>query len=171
MAESKITILPYTHYEQGKDFCGPASLRILLSFFGKTYSEEELARLCGAKLEVGTEQTGLIAGAKAVGAHVFAKEHGTIEELEYFIKTEKLPVIVDWFDVDDGHYCVVVGMTEKDLILADPSKTEKERRISKEFFPKVWFGFIGDDNAIASWGWYMVATFDERKFNIAGTYY
>ncbi|MBI5369845.1 hypothetical protein HZA85_01455 [Candidatus Uhrbacteria bacterium] len=33
------------HFLQTAGLCGPASLKILLSYFAKTYSEEELAKL------------------------------------------------------------------------------------------------------------------------------
>src|SRR3989344_3489659 len=65
--------LKYVHFPQSESFCGPASLRILLSHFSKNYSEEDMAKITDATKEYGTEHDGLIKGAKALGSHVFAK--------------------------------------------------------------------------------------------------
>lgn len=170
--------LPYKHYPQSEAYCGPASLRILLSYFDKNYSEDELARLCRTTREEGTEHQGMIDGARAVGGFVFAKENGKINEIEYFVTKKKLPLIVGWFDRDGDHFSVVVGTTKKHLIFADPGWNSKRRYIEKELFTKtplsngVWFDFVGLDSKIVSWGWYMVVTFDKQKFDLpGGTYY
>lgn len=161
------------HFDQSVGYCGPASLKILFSHFGKgdNYTEEQLAQLCTATHEIGTEHEGLIQAAKEIGGYVFAKENGTIEELEYFLKEEKLPVIIGWFDVNDDHYSVLVSITEKNLIIVDPAVNEPERWIDKATFPSIWFDFIGKDNRTVSWGWYMVITFEKKKFKIKDGYY
>lgn len=159
------------HFIQTAGLCGPASLKILLSYFGKTYSEAELAALAQATMDGGTEHEGMIAAIKSLDGYVFVKEEGTIEELEYLVRTEKLPVIIGWFDMDGDHYSVVVNVTEKNVIIVDPSEDEAERWIDKEIFPNIWFDFIGKNNRIVSWGWYMVVTFEKRKFNIKGGHY
>jgi hypothetical protein len=135
----KIDPLPVvpTAQEDGPT-CGPRSLKIVLDHFGRTwrgkpYTEKMLADLCGCT-EDGTEHAGLIRGAKAVGANVFAKEHGTIDELRHFILRERLPVIVGWWagaertlseiiddnDVDEGHFSVAMHLTKAQIWLADP---------------------------------------------------
>lgn len=160
------------HFLQTAGLCGPASLKILLSNFGKTYSEEELAKLGGATVEEGTEHEGMISTVKELNGFVFVKENGTIEELEHFVKKEKLPVIIGWFDEDEDHYSVVVNVTEKNVIICDPQKKEAERWLDRTVFPRIWFDFIGKDNKIVSWGWYMVVTFQKRRFpEIKGGHY
>lgn len=160
--------IPVKHFLQSAGLCGPASLRILLSYFGKSYSEVELAQLAQATLEHGTEHEGMIAAVKTIGGFVFAKEGGTVEELEYLVKKERLPVIIDWFDRDGDHYSVIVNVTDKNIIIVDPATNEPERWLERKTFPQTWFGFVGKDNKAVSWGWYMVATFQERKFDIKG---
>lgn len=166
-----VTNIHVKHYLQSTGLCGPSSLRILLSYFDKSYSEEELAKLAQATIDDGTEHEGMISAAKAIDAHVFVKENGTIEELEYFVKTEKLPVIVGWFDKDGDHYSVVVNVTDKNVIMVDPAADEDERWIDRAVFPKIWFDFTGKENKIASWGWYMVVTFEKKKFDVGGGHY
>lgn len=165
--------IPVAHLKQTQaGYCGPAALRILLSYFGKTYNEEQLAAFGYTTRDDGTEHEGLIQAAKQINGFVFAKDNGTMEELEYFIKQEKLPVIVGWFDEDGDHYSVVVNITEKNIILVDPDNTKQpERWLSREMFPRIWFDFIGKDSRVVSWGWHMVITFEKKKFNVKGGYY
>jgi len=168
---TKAEQMKLTHYVQSIGYCGPASLKILLSYFGKVFEEEELAKLALATRESGTEHEGMIQAIKEIGGHAFVKENGTLEELEYFVKKEKLPVIIGWFDKDGDHYSVVVNVTDKNVIIVDPAEDEPERWIDKETFPDVWFDFIGKDNRIVSWGWYMVVTFEKKKFDVKGGFY
>lgn len=163
-----IKLQPFT---QSADFCGPASLKILLSYFGKNFTEEQLAGLAHATHASGTEHEGMIGAVKELDGYVFAKEGGTIEELEYFVAKEKLPVIIGWFDKEGDHYSVVVNVTEKNVIIVDPAVNEPERWLDRQTFPKIWFDFIGQDNRVVSWGWYMVVTFAKRKFEIKNGHY
>ncbi len=172
--------IKYTHFPQrNSGFCGPASLRILLSHFNKNYSEEDLAKLCNATIEYGAEHDGLIKAVKALGGHVFAKENGTIEELRHFIKQEKLPVLIDWFDKDfdkdddyyGDHYGVIANITDKHIIVVDPASKKVKRQLDIADFPYLWFGFVGQDNRAVSWNWFMVVTFEPKQFKVLGNYY
>ena len=150
-------------FEQSEGYCGPAALKILLSYFGKDFTEDQLAQLGSATKETGTEHEGMMEAIKAIDGYVFVKENGTIEELEYFVKEEKLPVIVGWFEKDGDHYSVVANITDKNIIMVDPAVNEPERWIDRELFPRIWFDFVGKDNRTASWGWYMVVNFQKKK--------
>jgi hypothetical protein len=68
---------------------------------------------------------------------------------------------------------VVVNVTDKNIIIVDPASDEDERWIDRETFPNIWFDFNGKDNRLVEWGWYMVATFEKKKFPIikGGHYY
>jgi ABC-type bacteriocin/lantibiotic exporter with double-glycine peptidase domain len=170
--EEKIKVQPFT---QSTGLCGPASLKILLSYFGKNYTEEQLAQVAssipGLGRGGGTEHEGMVQAIKEINGFVFAKENGIIEELEYFIKEEKLPVIIGWFDRNDDHYSVVVNITDKNIIIIDPAADEPERWLDRTVFPQIWFDFVGKDSKTVSWGWYMVVTFEKKKFKIRGGYY
>ena len=134
-----------------------------------------MAKLCSATRGLGrgtgTEHEGLIEAVKEIGAYVFAKEDGTIEELEYFVREEKLPAIIGWFDKDGDHYSVVVSVTEKNIIIVDPATTEPERWLDRKTFSDIWFDFIGSDDKIVSWGWYMIVNFQKKKYKIGGGHY
>ncbi len=163
--------IKYTHFIQTDGLCGPSSLRILFSHFNKNYSEEDLAKMSDATRELGAEHDGLIKAVKALGGNVFSKENGSIEELKYFIKQEKLPVLVGWFDKDGDHYSVVANVTDKHVILVDPAYRVGKRQMDIAEFPPIWFDFVGRENRTVSWGWYMVVTFEPKQFKILGNYY
>ncbi len=163
--------LQYTHFPQSDGLCGPASLRILLSHFNKNYSEEDLAKLTDANKDYGAEHDGLIKGVKALGGFVFEKENGTIDELRYFVKEQKLPVLIDWFDKDGDHYSVIANITDKHIIIVDPASKVVKRQLDIKDFPQIWFGFVGRDNRTVSWNWYMVVTFEPKQFKVLGNYY
>lgn len=158
-------------FQQSSAFCGPASLKILLSYFGKEFTEAQLGLLCDATRESGSEHEGLVEAIKTIGGYVFVKEGGTVEELEYFIKVEKLPVIIGWFDKDGDHYSVLVNITAKNIIIVDPAVNVPERWIDKASFPSVWFDFSGKDSRTVTWGWYMVISFNKQRYKVAGGHY
>ena len=172
MNSEKIAVKKYL---QSTGLCGPASLKILLSHFGKDFSESDLAGLAsaaaGLERGMGTEHEGMINAAKAIGGFVFAKDEGTVEELGYFVVKEKLPAIIGWFDRDDDHYSVVVSITDQHIIIVDPASDEPERWLDRKTFPKIWFDFVGKDDKTVSWGWYMVVTLEKKKFEITGGKY
>lgn len=163
------------HFRQTPGFCGPAVLKILLSHFKKEdFTEEQLAKLTNATAEIGAEHEGLIQTIKELGGFVFTKENGTLGELEYFVHKEKLPVIIGWFDpLNEGdHYSIVVDLSKKHITIVDPSKFGPERKLERKSFPEFWFDFVGKENRIASWGWYMVVNFEKKRFQkIQGGYY
>ena len=160
------------HFIQSSGFCGPASLKIALSYFNKEFSEKKLTKLTKANRQFGTEHEGMIKAIKKINGYVFAKENSTINDLEYFIKKENLPVIVGWFDNDGDHYSVVFDINSKNIILADPACNQPKREIKRKIFPKIWFDFVGNKNQKVSWGWLMVIYFEKgKKFKIKGKYY
>lgn len=131
--------------------CGPASLKILLSYYGVDKDEKELARLCGTKKDLGTDDQGIKKAAESLGFKVKIKNNSSFKDIEGWLKKD-VPVIVDWFtrgrmdytdtDVADGHYSVVYGIDDKNIYLQDP-ETGSMRKLDKEDFMTVWFDFTG----------------------------
>ena len=135
-------------FRQTPGFCGPASLKMVLDYYGVSVSEAKLAKIAGATREKGTPIKGLIKAAKYFGFQVFLKEKSTPSDLRYFIK-RKIPVIVDWFFEDEGHYSVVVDVDQKNIVLMDPTLRKiliyiRRRKFSIEKFLRVWFDFPGN---------------------------
>jgi ABC-type bacteriocin/lantibiotic exporter with double-glycine peptidase domain len=133
------------------DMCGPASLKIVLDYYGINKSEKELAELCKLVPGLGVDDKSIAEAAKALGFKVEIKNESNFEDIESWLK-KGVPVIVDWFtrgrsdyddsEVPDGHYSVAIGLDENHIYLQDP-ETGGERKIDKEDFMKVWFDFSG----------------------------
>lgn len=128
-------------YLQSQGFCGPAFLKMVFDYYGVLISEKEIAKIARATKEKGTSKEGLIKAAKHFGFEVFSKEKSTFKDIRYFVK-RKIPVIVDWFFEDEGHYSVVVDIDKKNIVLMDPALKGK-RKIPLEKFFRVWFDFPG----------------------------
>ncbi len=128
-------------FRQSESFCGPASLKILLSHFEDEYTENELAALVGATRDEGTDHLGLMRGATALGFHVFAKDHGTIDELRNFVDTKRVPVIVGWWQTDGDHYSVVYRVSKDFIYLMDPSEECGSIKLKISSFLPIWYDF------------------------------
>jgi predicted double-glycine peptidase len=128
-------------FRQRPGLCGPASLKMVFDYYGVQVSEAEITKISGATKEKGVSKEGLTKAAKHFGFQVFSKEKSSLSDLKYFIK-RKIPVIVDWFFEDEGHYSVVVDIDKKNVVFRDPS-FKGLRKMPIEKFLRVWFDFPG----------------------------
>ena len=154
-----LILLPF---RQTPGLCGPASLKILLSYFEKNYSEKKLTELSHASTKTGTLHEGLIEAAKKIGARVQAKDKGTLVQLKKYIHKQKLPVLIGWFDAEPpdagDHFSVVYHITEKFIYLMDPELHSGKRKMSLKNFLEVWYDYDEDETKKIH-RWYMVITF------------
>ena len=74
-----LAITPYRQQQSG--LCGPAALKMVLSYFGIEKNEEELAMLSEATPEKGVEAQGLIHAAKQLGLQGFYKDHAMLDDI------------------------------------------------------------------------------------------
>jgi len=133
------------------DMCGPASLKIVLDYYGIDKSEQELAKLTGLAPGLGVDDKGIANATESLGLKVQIENESTFNDIEKWLQ-KGVPVIVDWFtrgrsdyedsEVADGHYSVVVGLDDEYIYLQDPEIGNK-RKIEREDFMKVWFDFTG----------------------------
>lgn len=133
------------------DMCGPASLKIVMDYYGINRNEKELAKLCNLVPGLGVDDKSIADAAKALGFKAEIKNESSFDDIENWLK-KGVPVIVDWFtrgrqdyndsEVADGHYSVVMGLDDENIYLQDP-ETGGERKINREDFMKVWFDFTG----------------------------
>lgn len=126
-------------YLQSAGLCGPACLKMVLEYFGTHKTEKELARLSGANAATGTTAENLIKAAKKLGFKAFYKDFSSIAEIKKYLD-KKIPVIVDWFSGDDGHYSVAVKIDKKFIYLQDPD-LNKINKIDLTTFQRIWFDF------------------------------
>lgn len=127
---------------QRSGFCGPAALVVVLDYFGVRVTMKKLARETGCTEEKGVEGAGLVRAAKRYGMDGWVKDKAEMADLREWVKRRQVPVIVDWFSVDDGHYSVVVDVGRKYVYLMDP-EIGKVRKLPLSTFYRVWFDFPG----------------------------
>ena len=133
-------------FRQTPGLCGPASLKMVMDYYGVSVPEKEIARVAGSTRERGTSIKGLIRAAKHFGFKVVLKKDASFRDLEYFID-RKIPVIVDWFEGGNGgHYSVVVDITKRKVVLMDPALRKillyvRRRVLTRELFYSLWFDF------------------------------
>ncbi|HEX7651414.1 MAG TPA: C39 family peptidase [Candidatus Paceibacterota bacterium] len=131
--------------------CGPASLKMVLDYFGIEKSEAELAELMG-KTDIGTSAAGFMSAAEALGFEGEVQNNSSYEDIQTRIE-RNIPVIVNWFtrgradysdsEVADGHYSVVAGLDDQDIYLQDP-EIGGLRKMRRQDFMRVWFDFEGE---------------------------
>lgn len=134
-----------------KGMCGPASLKIVLDYFGVDKSESELAELMG-KTDWGVDEKSIVTAAQSLGFKTAVKNESDFGDIQGWLD-KKVPVIVDWFTrgradypdsaIADGHYSVVAGLDDEHIYLQDP-ELGGLRTLKKEDFKKVWFDFSGE---------------------------
>lgn len=129
-------------FKQSKGFCGPASLKMVLHYWGLNKTERELGELSGCTTECGVEAEGLLRAARKLGFKGRVKDRANINDLRKYVIDKKMPVIVDWFSTDEGHYSVVVNITDDKIYMMDP-ELKKIRSLTLDAFKRVWFDFSG----------------------------
>ena len=140
---TNLKMLKVKPFKQTTGFCGPASLRIVLDYFGIKKSEKELAKLSGCSKSKGVEAESLLKATAKLGLKGFIKDFSEIKDIRKYVLKKKMPVIVDWFSVDEGHYSVVAGIDNKNIYLQDP-ELGKVRKLKIHDFKRIWFDFSGE---------------------------
>lgn len=132
--------------------CGPASLKMVLDFYGVKKTEKELARLAGWKKRLGVDDAGIKNAGEESGFTVEVTNNSDFRDIGKWLR-RGVPAIVNWFtrgrsdysdsQTADGHYSVVAGLDKKFIYLQDP-EIGKIRKIKRRDFMRVWFDFRGD---------------------------
>lgn len=134
------------------DMCGPASLKIVLGYYGVNKTEKELAEMAGLKNGLGRDEKRIKKTAEKLGFKVVIKNNSNFKDIEKWL-SKGVPVIVNWFtrgrndypesETADGHYSVVCGLDDKFIYLQDP-EIGKIRKVKRDDFMRVWFDFKGE---------------------------
>lgn len=140
-------MITLTPFKQSPGYCGPACLKMILSFYGIKKSEDELAELTKTTRDKGCSEKEIVKAAEKFGLKGFIKQNSTIKELKELNK-KGTPVIVDWFSPEEeGHYSVVVDINDKKIKIADPRFGEiKEHDI--KWFEERWYDLVEGEKII-----------------------
>lgn len=130
-------------FRQQTGHCGPASLKMVLHYYGMDKSEQELIELTDCDMDLGVEAGRLLTTAQDLGFNGYIKDTAELTDIKQEVVEYKRPVIVDWFSEDDGHYSVVVDINDENIYLLDPEiGYVRAMRLYK--FYRVWFDFPGE---------------------------
>jgi len=134
------------------DMCGPATLKIVLNYYGIEKMEDELAKLTNVVSGIGIDDKAIKKAAQSLDFQVEIKDEATFADIEEWLR-KGVPVIVDWFtkgrsdypsdEVADGHYSVVCGLDDIHIYLQDP-EIGGIRKLDRKDFMRVWFDFRGE---------------------------
>jgi ABC-type bacteriocin/lantibiotic exporter with double-glycine peptidase domain len=133
-------------------YCGPASLKIVLDYYGIEKSEKELAKMAGWNKNLGVNEKGIKKSAEFFGFKVKIKNNSNYQDIQSWLN-KSVPIIVNWFTrgrsdysasvTADGHYSVVAGLDDRFIYFQDP-EIGKMRKIKRDDFMRVWFDFKGE---------------------------
>lgn len=124
--------------------CGPACLRMVLAFFGIVRTEAEVVKECDTT-ELGTTTVKLSTGAYKFGLKSSSLKNASIDDIKNELRKGR-PVIVL---IDPsylyggisgfGHFIVIVGFSDEEIIYHDPDILEGKYMHSKNVtFQNAW---------------------------------
>lgn len=134
-SENKTKILDFPSTRQSFDYsCGPGAVQSVMAYYGKDFRESQLIELLKTDKDDGTYVKDIVKFLTSQGFLTNVKQHMTKNELCSYIDKD-IPVIAmiqAWGNETafnnhyrnhwvDGHFVVVIGYTEKDIICSDPA--------------------------------------------------
>ena len=136
-------MLNITPFRQKPGYCGPASLKMVLGFFGVKITEKKMVEVSGCSNTRGIKAEGLVRAARKLGFQAQIKDFSDLKDIKEWVNQKKIPVIVDWFAFEGGHYSVVSGIDRENIYLEDPSLGHR-RAMKLATFKRLWFDFPND---------------------------
>ncbi len=126
--------------------CGPAALKVVLTYYKKEYTHDEIAKLCEVTPDEHASHAKMISGAQAAKLKVTDLEKATINDIRHFVD-EDVPVIVGWQLEGKDHYSVVYDVGKMKIFMMDPITESGIRIMPIEGFEAVWSDHGGDKDA------------------------
>lgn len=135
--------------------CGPAVLRMLMSFQGVRIYQRDIVSRLGISDRIKSHGMNVYELASAVNLlapdlQFWYKDHATVSDISILINEYEIPVGVEWrgefledYDGDDGHYSIVTGIdiSKNKITIADPypSFSDYDREFSIDVFVPMWW--------------------------------
>ena len=131
----KVELLDFPNTRQAYEYnCGPAAVQSIMAYYGEDFREAELISLMKTAQDEGTYIKDIVKFLHYQGFSTKQKQKMTIGELCGYID-KNIPVIVliqawggesdykkGYRDCwNDGHFVVVIGYTDKDILISDPA--------------------------------------------------
>lgn len=160
--DSDKPLLKIPIFKQSDDsLCGPASIKMVLSYYNENVEESQIAKLCNHTYDKGVDDYNMKKACEFLGYEVLIKNNSTFEDIQYWLNLN-IPVIVDWFacfdniinydespysknvpieySVPNGHSSIVIGLDNYYIYLLDPYYGAV-RKLTLIDFERVWFDF------------------------------
>jgi ABC-type bacteriocin/lantibiotic exporter with double-glycine peptidase domain len=161
--------VPYRSQINGY-MCGPATLQMVLAFFGREESQRKLRKLMMASpaelKSRGTANHKMVKAMQKAGFYVYVNDDSIFAELKYFLSL-KYPVIVNYIEPseNEGHFAVVVGWNQfkKEVVMNDPWNG-RNFTLSETQFTRRWKSKYDGHHR-----WLMVA--DKKAFPLGRQFY
>ncbi len=134
-SEKKVELLDFPNTRQSFEYsCGPSAVQAVMAYYGEDFRESELIALLKTSKDEGTYIKDIVAFFHYKGFSTKEKHKMTTDELFGYID-KNIPVIVliqAWGSEkdfqnhyrdcwNDGHFVVVIGYTEKKVLISDPA--------------------------------------------------
>jgi predicted double-glycine peptidase len=134
-AVNKAKLLDFPNTRQSFEYsCGPGAVQAVLAYYGEDFRESELIDLLNTDKDEGTYVKDIVKFFDLKGFSTNVKQNMTTDDLFSYID-KHIPVIVmiqAWGnEIDfktnykdcwnDGHFVVVIGYTNKDILFSDPA--------------------------------------------------
>lgn len=143
-----LNIKPFKQTDDSR--CGPACVKMALSYYGIEASEDELCKLCNHTYEYGCDDKGMLNAIHNFGLKTEIKEFCTIDDLKLALN-KGFPILVDWFSTDTGHESIVVDVDDVYVTIIDPI-LGFHRIFPHDLWMQVWFDWRGrNSNFISTW--------------------
>jgi len=126
-------------YKQKPSMCGPAAIRIAISYFGLVKSEEEIIELTKSTKKDGTSHRGILRALLKFDFSLCSSSDGTIDILRSHLKGGS-PCIVGFIKGRSDHFGIVYRISNTHVYLIDPEE-ERYLKIPLEDFLKQWHDY------------------------------
>ncbi len=140
--------------QQGQSNCGPAALLNVLHLKGDfSHTEDELARLCDAKVGYGTTPENLVKAARKLGIEVVEEQsNASLEDIKRNLDNGAYVIILSAATFSgNSHYTCITEYDDQALYCRDSNYGLL--RLAIEYLEKLWHG-VEHDASRGSNRWY-----------------